>query len=52
MYDDYIVEETFPLNTNSINNLTNKINYIKNKVGIDNNKKIILCFFMETVYNR
>ena len=24
MYDDYIVEEIFPLNTNSINNLTNK----------------------------
>ena len=26
LYDDYIVEEIFPLNTNSINNLTNKIN--------------------------
>ena len=24
MYDDYIIEEIFPLNTNSINNLTNK----------------------------
>ena len=37
MYDDYIVEEIFPLNTNSINNLTNKINYIKNTYLNDNN---------------
>ena len=36
MYDDYIVEEIFPLNTNSINNLTNKINYIKDTYLNDN----------------
>ena len=39
MYDDYIVEEIFPLNTNSINNLTNKINYIKNTY-LNNNSNI------------
>ena len=37
MYDDYIIEEIFPLNTNSINNLTNKINYIKNAYLSNNN---------------
>ena len=36
MYDDYIIEEIFPLNSNSINNLTNKINYIKDKYLNDN----------------
>ena len=36
MYDDYIVEEIFPLNTNSINNLTSKINYIKDTYLNDN----------------
>ena len=36
MYDDYIVEEIFPLNSNSINNLTNKINYIKDTYLNDN----------------
>ncbi len=36
MADDSIVEEIFPLNTNSINNLTNKINYIKDKYLNDN----------------
>ena len=39
MYDDYIVEEIFPLNTNSINNLTNKINFIKN-IYLNNNSNI------------
>ena len=37
LYNDYIIEETFPLNTNSINNLTNKINYIKNTYLNNNN---------------
>ena len=36
MYDDYIVEEIFPLNSNSINNLTSKINYIKDTYLNDN----------------
>ena len=36
LYDDYIIEEIFPLNSNSINNLTNKINYIKDTYLIDN----------------
>lgn len=36
LYDDYIIEEIFPLNSNSINNLTNKINYIKNTYLNDN----------------
>ena len=37
LYDDYIIEEIFPLNTNSINNLTSKINYIKDTYLNDNN---------------
>ena len=36
LYDDYIIEEIFPLNSNSINNLTSKINYIKNTYLNDN----------------
>lgn len=36
LYDDYIIEEIFPLNSNSINNLTNKINYIKDTFLNDN----------------
>ena len=36
LYDDYIIEEIFPLNSNSINNLTNKINYIKDTYLNDN----------------
>ena len=36
LYDDYIIEEIFPLNTNSINNLTSKINYIKDTYLNDN----------------
>lgn len=36
LYDNYIIEEIFPLNSNSINNLTNKINYIKNTYLNDN----------------
>ena len=39
LYDDYIIEEIFPLNSNSINNLTNKINYIKNTY-LNNNSNI------------
>lgn len=39
MYNDYIIEEIFPLNSNSINNLTNKINYIKNTY-LNNNSNI------------
>ena len=37
LYDDYIIEEIFPLNSNSINNLTSKINYIKDTYLNDNN---------------
>lgn len=36
LYDNYIIEEIFPLNSNSINNLTNKINYIKDTYLNDN----------------
>ena len=36
LYDDYIIEEIFPLNSNSINNLTNKINEIKDTYLNDN----------------
>ena len=36
LYDDYIIEEIFPLNSNSINNLTNNINYIKDTYLNDN----------------
>ena len=43
MLNDYIVEETFPLNTNSVSNLTNKINYIKNTY-LNNNSNIYYGF--------
>lgn len=36
LYDDYIIEEIFPLNNNSINNLISKINYIKDTYLNDN----------------
>lgn len=39
LYDDYIIEEIFPLNSNSINNLTSKINYIKDTY-LNNNSNI------------
>lgn len=38
-YNDYIIEEIFPLNESSVNNLTNRINYIKNTY-LTNNKNI------------
>ena len=40
MYDDYIIEEIFPLNSNSINNLTSKINYIKDTYLNDNSNPV------------
>ena len=49
MYDDYIVEEIFPLNTNSINNLTNKINYIKNTY-LSNNSNIYYTIIPDKNY--
>lgn len=49
MYDDYIVEEIFPLNTNSINNLTNKINYIKNAY-LNNNSNIYYTIIPDKNY--
>ena len=49
MYDDYIVEEIFPLNTNSINNLTNKINYIKN-IYLNNNSNIYYTIIPDKNY--
>ena len=49
MYDDYIVEEIFPLNTNSINNLTNKINYIKNTY-LNNNSNIYYTIIPDKNY--
>ncbi|WP_308609433.1 DHHW family protein [uncultured Eubacterium sp.] len=49
MYDDYIVEEIFPLNTNSINNLTNKISYIKNTY-LNNNSNIYYTIIPDKNY--
>lgn len=49
MYDDYIVEEIFPLNTNSINNLTNKIIYIKNTY-LNNNSNIYYTIIPDKNY--
>ena len=49
MYDDYIVEEIFPLNTNSINNLTNNINYIKNTY-LNNNRNIYYTIIPDKNY--
>ncbi len=49
LYDDYIVEEIFPLNTNSINNLTNKINYIKN-IYLNNNRNIYYTIIPDKNY--
>ena len=49
MYDDYIVEEIFPLNTNSINNLINKINYIKNTY-LNNNSNIYYTIIPDKNY--
>lgn len=49
MYDDYIVEEIFPLNTNSINNLTNKINYIKDTY-LNNNSNIYYTIIPDKNY--
>lgn len=49
MYDDYIVEEIFPLNTNSINNLTNKISYIKNTY-LNNNRNIYYTIIPDKNY--
>lgn len=37
LYNNYIVKQLYPLNEESINNLTNKINYIKNTYLKDNN---------------
>ena len=49
MHDDYIIEEIFPLNTNSINNLTNKINYIKNTY-LNNNSNIYYTIIPDKNY--
>ena len=49
MYDDYIIEEIFPLNSNSINNLTNKINYIKNTY-LNNNSNIYYTIIPDKNY--
>lgn len=35
--DDYIIEQIYPININSINNLTNKITFIKDKYLTNNN---------------
>lgn len=49
MHDDYIIEEIFPLNSNSINNLTNKINYIKNTY-LNNNSNIYYTIIPDKNY--
>ena len=52
MYDDYIVEEIFPLNTNSINNLTN-LNYINifDKLTLNNYYKTDTHWKQEDLFN-
>lgn len=49
LYDDYIIEEIFPLNSNSINNLTNKINYIKDTY-LNNNSNIYYTIIPDKNY--
>ena len=49
LYDDYIIEEVFPLNSNSINNLTNKINYIKDTY-LNNNSNIYYTIIPDKNY--
>lgn len=49
MHDDCIIEEIFPLNSNSINNLTNKINYIKNTY-LNNNSNIYYTIIPDKNY--
>ncbi len=49
MHDDYIIEEIFPLNSNSINNLTNKINYVKNTY-LNNNSNIYYTIIPDKNY--
>ena len=49
MHDDYIIEEIFPLNSNSINNLTNKINYIKNTY-LNNNSNVYYTIIPDKNY--
>ena len=49
LYDDYIIEEIFPLNSNSINNLTSKINYIKDTY-LNNNSNIYYTIIPDKNY--
>ena len=49
LYDNYIIEEIFPLNSNSINNLTNKINYIK-YTYLNNNSNIYYTIIPDKNY--
>ena len=49
LYDDYIIEEIFPLNSNSINNLTNKSNYIKDTY-LNNNSNIYYTIIPDKNY--
>lgn len=49
LYDNYIIEEIFPLNSNSINNLTNKINYIKDTY-LNNNSNIYYTIIPDKNY--
>ncbi len=49
LYDYYIIEEIFPLNSNSINNLTNKINYIKDTY-LNNNSNIYYTIIPDKNY--
>ena len=49
LYDDYIIEEIFPLNSNSINNLTNTINYIKDTY-LNNNSNIYYTIIPDKNY--
>lgn len=38
VYDGYIIEQIYPLNSSSLNNFTNKLNYIHDRYLTENNK--------------
>lgn len=48
-YNDYIIKEIYPINENSINNISNKINYIKNTY-LDNTNNIYYSIIPDKNY--
>ena len=51
LYDDYIIEEIFPLNSNSINNLTSKINYIKDNPNTITSYQVYFSLYQQLAGN-